>query len=153
MKKLQFVAIATLIFGLLFFTSKYVVKTVIATTSSSQNGIFVNEIIETPTSTATPMQSPTETPTAMPTESPTPTATATPTASATLTPSSTPLATASPTPTVSPTPTPTPVTIPSPSGFPFPFKPLIFTCHETFIKINFGFILLNLPQIFCGFNL
>lgn len=92
---------------------------------------------------ATP--SPSATPTATPTESPSPS----PTASESPTP--TPTASATPTATASPTSVPTET--PTPSGFPFPFKPLVFSCRVNYVTMNFGWFILSLPQIFCGWNL
>lgn len=91
------------------------------------------------------------------TATPTSTATATPTNTSTSTPTSSPTATptTTSTPTNTPTnsPTSTPVVTPTSTVFPFPFRPLVFTCHVNYITINMGWFMFSLPQIFCGWNL
>ena len=74
--------------------------------------------IETPTPTATP--SPTATPTPLPTATPTPLPTATPTPLPTATPTPLPTATPTPLPTATPTPLPTATPTPEPTATPTP---------------------------------
>lgn len=105
----------------------------------------------TPTPTTTPSESPTETPTPTPTETPVETPTATPTSTPTEIPTPTPTEIPTITPTIAPTSTPVATPTPTPTGF--PFTPLIFTCHVNYITINTPWFTLNLPQIFCGFNI
>lgn len=121
----------------------------------TQTPLSVDVNIGTPS--ATPTSTPTESPTATPTATATPTDTpsSTPTSTPTENPSPTPTATPTSTPTSSPTATPssTPMPTPTSTGFPFPFHPLVFTCHVTYITINTGWFIMSLPQIFCGFNI